>query len=406
MFYRNELRFLCDTFKKCRIHTTIALYDAPIGQFMDERLSDFIDKTVWDTPLHVYLKELEPSVVYKCADPFGLQFMILELPGMQQRSVLVMGPYVTQPFTQERALEVFEKCNIPVKSHVFLRDYLSSVPVMGEQSPLLMMVDTFAECIWGGAPYTFVDVVQEPSFPVSPISKAGEGGEVDESLANIRRMELRYEYENELMTAVSLGQTQKANLLLTALSSFAFDRRVADPQRNMKNYSVIMNTLLRKAAEQGGVHPVYLDRVSSDYAIRIEQASTLDDITAMMSQMFIDYCRLVRKHSLGEYSPIVQKTIIFIESDLSANLTLSTLAAAQKVSPGYLSTVFKKETGKTLTEYITRKRMKHAAHLLTTTHLQVQTIALHCGIVDVQYFSKLFKRHMGMTPGEYRHSRP
>jgi YesN/AraC family two-component response regulator len=101
-------------------------------------------------------------------------------------------------------------------------------------------------------------------------------------------------------------------------------------------------------------------------------------------------------------SRVVQKTVVLIDSDLSADLTLSSLAKSQGVSAGYLSTVFKKETGKTVSEYIREKRVKHAAHLLSTTHLQVQTVALHCGIVDVQYFSKIFKKQTGKTPREYR----
>ena len=98
----------------------------------------------------------------------------------------------------------------------------------------------------------------------------------------------------------------------------------------------------------------------------------------------------------------MQKAIVFIHSDLSANLTLSILADTQNISAGYLSAVFKKETGKTVTQYITDERIKQAKHLLKTTRLQIQTIALHCGIVDVQYFSKIFKKSTGKTPKEYR----
>ena len=101
-------------------------------------------------------------------------------------------------------------------------------------------------------------------------------------------------------------------------------------------------------------------------------------------------------------SPTVQKTILLIDSDLSANLSPSILAEHQRVSLGYLSTLFKKETGKTITEYIREKRLQHAVHLLSTTNLQIQTIALHCGIMDVQYFSKIFKKQLGKTPKEYR----
>ena len=165
-----------------------------------------------------------------------------------------------------------------------------------------------------------------------------------------------------------------------------------------------MNTLLRKAAEAGGVHPVYLDKLSSEFALKIEMLPSVSENSALMREMFSSYCRLVRKHSMKSFSLVVQKTILLIDSDLSADLSLSSLAQKQNISPGYLSTIFSKETGKTVSEYIREKRVKLAVHLLSTTHLQVQTIALHCGIMDVQYFSKIFKRQTGKTPKEYRES--
>ena len=165
-----------------------------------------------------------------------------------------------------------------------------------------------------------------------------------------------------------------------------------------------MNTLLRKAAERGGVHPIYLDSISSTFAIKIEQLHYLEAIPKLTSDMFRDYCQMVRKHATKQYSPPIQKALLYIESHLSENLSLRTLADILSISSGYLSTLFRKETGQTLTDYINQKRIRHAMHLLKTTHLQVQTIAQHCGIMDVQYFSKIFKKIVGMTPKAYRDS--
>ena len=166
-----------------------------------------------------------------------------------------------------------------------------------------------------------------------------------------------------------------------------------------------MNTLLRKAAEQGGVHPFYLNQLSSSFAVKIEQVPSLKAVQELMQNMFHDYCLLVRKHATGSFTPTVQKAILMIDNDLAADLSLSTLAAAQNISPAYLSTVFKKETGKTITEYVNSERMELAAHLLENSRLQVQTVAQHCGIMDVHYFSKLFKKHTGQTPRQYRQDR-
>ena len=56
----------------------------------------------------------------------------------------------------------------------------------------------------------------------------------------------------------------------------------------------------------------------------------------------------------------------------------------------------------TLTDYVNKKRIDNAVFLLNSTKMQIQTVAQYCGIPDVNYFTKLFKRYIGKTPKEYR----
>ena len=163
-----------------------------------------------------------------------------------------------------------------------------------------------------------------------------------------------------------------------------------------------MNTLMRKAAENGGVHPVYLDRMSSAFARKIELVTTTVAVVELMREMLRSYCRLVKKHAMKSYSPPVQKVIACIDSDLTADLSLHTLAAKLNLSAGYLSTLFRQETGQTLTDFVNQRRMRLAMQLLSTTTLQIQTIAQHCGILDVHYFTRMFKKYANRTPREYR----
>ena len=86
----------------------------------------------------------------------------------------------------------------------------------------------------------------------------------------------------------------------------------------------------------------------------------------------------------------------------TADLSLKTQAQLLNVNSSYLSTLFKKETGTTLTEYVNRKRIEHALLLLNSTDMQIQMIAQYCGIHDVNYFTKTFKKVVGHTPKEYR----
>lgn len=404
MYYINELSFLCDILKKSHVHTAILSPDDSIVKAVESLYEPILGVINFEsTTVSHYTGKVEPFTLYKSSDALGLNYMYLLLPDIEKPSLLFIGPYLNYGLTSRRILEMAEKNGVAPKDQQVFNNFYGSIPIVPENSNIYIMVDTFCERMWRNSSFSVVDVKNEWRFPVSPINnKVGDDG--DAALLNMKAMERRYEYENELMQAVSLGQVHKADIMLGRFSDADFEKRSPDVLRNMKNYGIIMNTLLRKAAENGGVHPIYLDRVSSGFGYRIEQLASTADCAALMGEMFRSYCRLVRNHSMKEYSPIVQKTIVIIESNLSSNLTLSTLADRQSLSPGYLSTIFSKETGKTVTEYIREKRIKHAAFLLSTTHLQIQTVALHCGIMDVQYFSKTFKKLMGKTPKEYRES--
>lgn len=102
------------------------------------------------------------------------------------------------------------------------------------------------------------------------------------------------------------------------------------------------------------------------------------------------------------FSLLVQKVVTRIDSDLTADLSLKTQAQLLNVNASYLSTLFKKETGMTLTDYVNKKRMDNAVFLLNSTNMQIQNIAQYCGIPDVNYFTKIFKKYIGKTPKEYR----
>lgn len=114
------------------------------------------------------------------------------------------------------------------------------------------------------------------------------------------------------------------------------------------------------------------------------------------------YCRFIKEYALPAYSPPVRRAVACIKSDLTADLSLKTLSGQINVNSSYLSALFKKEVGITLTEYVNRSRIDCARRLLSVTDLPTKSIALQCGLPDVSYFSRLFKRITGVTPKVYR----
>ena len=345
----------------------------------------------------------EEKVLYRATDAFGCCVLYLRLPPTRAATLLVIGPYLQKPLGQEELYERAEQLRIPSNQIATLQTYYGRYLVFPEDSPLYAMVEAFAEHIWQGAEnYTFRDDRPE-SFDES-IRQRDHLPAADPEMA-MRMMEERYAFEAQLMDAVSKGLTHKAEMLFSGFSTAAFERRLSDPLRNLKNYAIIMNTLLRKAVQDGGVHPIYIDSLSSDFARRIEQVPEPAAMQAFMLEMFRAYCRLVRKRSMHGYSQPVQKTVIRIDSDLTADLSLSSLAEAQGINASYLSALFRRETGETVTDYVNRRRVELAVHLLSTTSLQVQTVAQHCGFADVHYFTKVFKKLTGETPRQLREHR-
>ncbi len=401
MNYEYELSFCFDIFKKCHIHTTVISSQDSIEAMLDSRFCGIIglksDLTVGQT-----LGMIESNTIYKFTNEFKFQYIYIRLPITSEKNILAIGPYLSSPPVLKDILESAEQAGVPSDAKKALKDYYSSLPILLENDNLFVMINAFCERIWQTSSFAIVELNKTycPFMLHSDTMPHVEN--FDEIEANIKAMELRYSFENELIHAVSLGQQHKVNQLVSQLNEHSFEQRLADPLRNAKNYCIIMNTLLRKAAEEGGVHPVYIDKTSSKFAVRIESLTTAKACTDIMTEMFSSYCRLVYKHSMRNYSQIVKKTILIIDSDISAELSLNNLAQKQGVSAGYLATIFKKETGKTVLEYIKGKRIEYAMYLLSTTHLQIQTIALHCGIMDVQYFSKIFKKKTGKSPKEYR----
>lgn len=343
------------------------------------------------------------GVIYKLMDQFLCNYIFFLLPGSSPLTTVVIGPYLTQDPSHGQLLETAEQLNIPMHLVARQSELFAALPIFSDPAPIFSLVSTLGESIWGGADsYEIEDINDSPH--VSLPAAAGDPPYAEETdiLLQMEQMEHRYAYENQLMEIVSKGMTQQAEIVMSHISQLNFQQRLADPLRNLKNYCIICNTLMRKAAEHGGVHPFHLDKISGRFARTIENSLTLDAAYSLISDMLRTYTRLVRTHANRRYSSLIHKTLAYIEANLSGDLSLPTLARIQLVTPAYLSALFHKETGHTLIDQINEMRMKNALHLLKTTRLQIQNIAQLCGIADPNYFTKLFKRFYGLTPAQFR----
>ena len=405
MLRDNELSFFLDVLRNMRLPVRIdpvdgdLLFHADMG--LRRRLGveegAFQD---WNRRIHGALKK---NVIFRITDEFACKYVAFFLEEAQQEpKVVLVGPYMNEEIDRSWLERFFHRTGLHRDWYPVLENYFQKVVYLKDESLLVAAVTALGDRLWGEDQFTTETIVAGvPEFWI-PLAEAADGQQNSDVVKDIQMVESSYEAENRLIEAVSQGQSRKAEMMLAHTSQISLEQRSSEMLRNTKNYTVILNTLLRKAAEQGGVHPLYIDRLSAEFAKRIEKLKRQDDISAFWQEMAHRYCLLVKKHSLKPYSPLVQKVISRVEFDLAGDLSLKANAKALNVNASYLSTLFKKELGMNLTEYVNGKRVEYAIYLLNTTKLSISAVGQRCGIQDDNYFTKIFKKYVGKTPKQFR----
>ena len=98
----------------------------------------------------------------------------------------------------------------------------------------------------------------------------------------------------------------------------------------------------------------------------------------------------------------VLKAAAYVEQHYGEHITLEDIAGQVNLSPIYFSGLFKRETGKTFTEYLTDFRIEKGKELLRNSDMNISEIAQALGYQDARYFSKVFKGQVGVKPTDYR----
>ncbi|MBO5460173.1 MAG: helix-turn-helix domain-containing protein [Ruminococcus sp.] len=403
MKYQAELTFFRNILENMNINTHIISPEHHFPNF-DKGLRHILhDVDNYDQLFTRLDKILDANFIYRIEDDYLCNYIFFLLPDTDTPQILTIGPYILFEPSTEIILKKAEELKINPSLYPQLEKYYAGIPFLADESTLFTITNTFGAAIWGGMDNFHIQHVHSalPDY-LEPVAMRPSFKEPTEPLLSMHMLEERYEHENQMMQAVSLGLTQKAEMIFTLTAPYAIEQRASDPVRNIKNYNIILNTLLRKAAEAGSVHPLHIDSLSHYFALKIELVNSVNAALQLQKTMIRKYCLLVNNHSMKNYSLLVRKVLAQIDSDLTLDLSLKTQAELLNVNASYLSTLFKKETGSNLTDYVSRKRIEHAIFLLNSTNMQIQIIAQYCGIPDVNYFTKTFKKYVGKTPKEYR----
>ncbi len=154
------------------------------------------------------------------------------------------------------------------------------------------------------------------------------------------------------------------------------------------------------AYENGGM--TYEFNTRSDYLPEVMNAADAETLRKWFILKVGEACQNVLHKASERSVSQVETAKEYIRDNYSKDISLDDVSRRVNISPYYFSKIFKEETGEGFVEYLTGVRMEKAKELLSTTECSMKEICSMVGYSDPNYFSRSFKKNVGVTPTEYK----
>lgn len=353
-----------------------------------------------DTPAETVKTSASEQTIYHITDYYECCFSFFRFP--PEKQFLFIGPYLTKEFSSDDISALMKKLAIPDALLPQMQNYYYALPYLSNSGYFSILLQrTYASIFSTELPAThYMDLKKLESH--KKFLETHHFFVPEDTSLSMRLLEERYHIEDELLDAITHGNYKKAFSIAESIGAYRFVPRTENALRNQKNLLLSFNTLMRRTAYVAGVHPFYIDTISSSYAALVEKCSSENDVFDITRHLIRSYCNLVKKRSMSSYSEPIRHILVTVDASLTADLSLKRFANELFLNTSYLSTLFKKEVGMTLTDYVTKNRIARAKLLLKNTTLPIQDIAAQSGIPDIHYFTRLFRRETGLSPREWR----
>ena len=171
--------------------------------------------------------------------------------------------------------------------------------------------------------------------------------------------------------------------------------------RSLKDSYIKVCALACFAAIEANAPYYKLLDLADEHIRQMEKLENAYEIFEMMKKTLFDFTRSVRVSRVQTHSKAVRQVLDYIDSHYDEKISLETLAEHTSLSTFYLSSLIKKETGLILTDNINTVRIEKSKNLLLDKSLNIIDIAHRVGFNYQNHFSTVFKKFTGMTPSEY-----
>lgn len=203
---------------------------------------------------------------------------------------------------------------------------------------------------------------------------------------------------DRVVTVVKAGDTERLSDELQVLFESIVANRSSsyNYSRNMSAQLVLLTS--RTLADFG----IEIEQDEADVLERIFKEETLVALKETIHEYLLHVCGLINERRTGKNHNIIERVKEIINERYMDNITISDIAENVYMSPTYISLIFRKETGETIYEYLTKVRIERAKDLLKDPIKKLYEVCDEVGYTDPSHFSKLFKKHTGQTPSRYR----
>ncbi|MDE7286123.1 MAG: helix-turn-helix domain-containing protein, partial [Lachnospiraceae bacterium] len=209
--------------------------------------------------------------------------------------------------------------------------------------------------------------------------------------------------EKKLFSEVEKGELNNA----IATANDFFDWMIeTNPDSLMEIRLKILEFILwaeHLAYEKGGM--TYQFNTRSDYLPEIMGMTESYQMKKWFIAKISDACQNILSKRTEKSDSIIEMAKEYIRLNFSRDLSLDEVSRAVNISPHYFSKIFKDGTGENFIEYVTNIRIDKAKELLGNPEYSIKEICSMIGYSDPNYFSRSFKKNVGVTPTEYREGR-
>jgi len=213
-----------------------------------------------------------------------------------------------------------------------------------------------------------------------------------------------YEKEKALLSKIAMGDKHESQKILNEILGYVFFSSGNDFEV-IRARSLELIVLLSRAAVEGGANVEEIFGLNFKHLSEIYQYKTVEDLTFWLSKIMARFTDCVFNLADIRHKDTIYKAVDYIKRNYIEQITLEEVANHVYLNPSYFSKIFKSEMNCTFVAYVNKVRINASKSLLLNNTIPLSDISTLVGFDDQSYFTKVFKKEVGITPGKYRATR-